>query len=275
MNDYSTSGGSGSGLLIDVLSIGSGQGSITSISVTYAGTNYNLGNDFSTGYSSGTYGGSDALVNITGLVDGQAKTIRLIKPGVYVGTGYKVGGYAGENTVNLGDNTLSIIISEIGNQSPSGTSIAIGRYSGTGGYSNSIALGCGVINSATTQANIGNVLFLDGIYNSDTQSSTPIPASKMTMKGGQVLGYVAKTANYTLTANDYLVNFTSGTVDVTLPTAVGCQGQVYKIKNTGTGIITLKTTSSQTIDGVASGILTLVQWDSIPVMSDGVNYIII
>ena len=65
------------------------------------------------------------------------------------------------------------------NNGTTGTSIAIGRYAGTGGFSNSIALGRGVINSGTTQANIGNVLYINGIYNSDTRSSTPTTGGRV------------------------------------------------------------------------------------------------
>ena len=56
---------------------------------------------------------------------------------------------------------------------PGDSSIAIGRYSGTGGYSNSIAIGHGVINSAARQLNIGNVIYSTSIYNSDTPSAAP------------------------------------------------------------------------------------------------------
>lgn len=90
---------------------------------------------------------------------------------------------------------------------------------------------------------------------------------------GQTMPYVAKTANYTLTAYDYLVNATANSFDLTLPTAVGCTGRQYVLKNSGTGIITVKTTSSQTIDNNASGVLTLVQWDSLVVMSTGSDWI--
>jgi len=69
------------------------------------------------------------------------------------------------------------------NNTVSGTSIAIGRYSGTGGYKDSIALGHGVINSAILQMNFGNALFLTGIYNSDTPSSTPLTASAVSIPG--------------------------------------------------------------------------------------------
>ena len=87
--------------------------------------------------------------------------------------------------------------------------------------------------------------------------------------------YVEKSANFTLTTNDFTVNCTSGTFTLTLPTAVGCTGRIYNMKNVGTGIITIATTSSQTIDGTATGILTLIQYDNLMVQSDGANWIII
>jgi hypothetical protein len=99
--------------------------------------------------------------------------------------------------------------------------------------------------------------------------------SELVVTSAVTLPYVDKTANYTLTTLDYLVNATSGTFDLTLPTAVGVTGQVYVLKNSGTGIITIKTTSSELIDGVASGVLTLVQYDSLKVMSTNSGWIII
>lgn len=86
--------------------------------------------------------------------------------------------------------------------------------------------------------------------------------------------YRGITALRTLDGSDELVNCTSGTFTVTLPTAVGYTKQ-YTIKNIGTGVITLATTSSQTIDGYASGILVLNQYDSYRLRSDGANWIII
>lgn len=102
-----------------------------------------------------------------------------------------------------------------------------------------------------------------------------ISTTAIDLAGGIKKKYVAKTANYTLTSNDYLVDCTSNSFTLTLPTAVGATGQQYVLKNSGTGVITLATTSSQTIDGVASGILTLVQWDSLIVVSNNANWIII
>tara|TARA_R110000868_G_scaffold175724_4_gene412920 strand:- start:2417 stop:2728 length:312 start_codon:yes stop_codon:yes gene_type:complete len=87
--------------------------------------------------------------------------------------------------------------------------------------------------------------------------------------------YVAQTATYGITTSDGTIDCTANSFTVTLPTAVGVAGKSYNIKNSGTGIITIATTSSQTIDGNASGTLTLNQYDNLTVQSDGANWIII
>lgn len=95
-----------------------------------------------------------------------------------------------------------------------------------------------------------NLLFTDGSADS-VGIGTATPNSKLQIVGSLSLPYVAKTADYVLTANDYTVDC-DGTFDITLPTAVGITGRVYIIKNSGVGTITLDTTSSQTIDGLTS-----------------------
>tara|TARA_R110000868_G_scaffold241334_2_gene495899 strand:- start:344 stop:1153 length:810 start_codon:yes stop_codon:yes gene_type:complete len=87
--------------------------------------------------------------------------------------------------------------------------------------------------------------------------------------------YAAKTANYTIAVTDYLVNCTANTFTITLPTALGIAGQQFQIKNSGTGIITINTTSAQVIDDQASGAITLVQWEALYVASDGANWLIL
>lgn len=104
--------------------------------------------------------------------------------------------------------------------------------------------------------------------------SSDNPTSKLTIVGSLGKAYVAKTANYTLTINDYLVNCTANSFAITLPTAVGITGREYVIKNTGSGTITLNTTSSQTIDGGASGSITIAQWKCYTLVSDGANWIV-
>jgi len=91
--------------------------------------------------------------------------------------------------------------------------------------------------------------------------------------GSIVLPYSAQTGTYAIKTSDYLINATSGTYTATLPTAVGCTGKNYIIKNSGAGAITVATTSSQTIDGAATYSL-LLQYKYVHVVSDGANWII-
>jgi predicted ATP-dependent Lon-type protease len=91
--------------------------------------------------------------------------------------------------------------------------------------------------------------------------------------GGINFPYTAVSTTYTVNFDNYLVDCTSGTFTVTLPTSVGNTGQIFVIKNSGSGTITLATTGGQTIDGTSTK--TLLQYGSITVQSDGTNWWII
>ena len=73
-------------------------------------------------------------------------------------------------------------------------------------------------------------------------------------------------------STDYFY-FASGTINITLPTAVGNNNN-YVIKNVGTGTVTIDTTSSQTIDGSLTAPIK-VQYLSLTLISDGANWNII
>ncbi len=73
------------------------------------------------------------------------------------------------------------------------------------------------------------------------------------------------------TPNDTL-NCTSGTFTVNLPTAVGIQGVVYTLVNSGTGIITLDGNGTETINGSTD--IPLNTQESRTVQSDGSNWLI-
>ena len=90
--------------------------------------------------------------------------------------------------------------------------------------------------------------------------------------GGITYPLTGINASYSVGENDYLIDVTGNTITVTLPTAVGVNGKNYVIKNRGTDVVTVETTSSQTIDGVNTK--TLNNNDSIEVISDGSNWII-
>jgi hypothetical protein len=102
---------------------------------------------------------------------------------------------------------------------------------------------------------------------------TTTPSSTFDLHGSFELNLVNKTANYTA-ASETIINCTANSFTVTLPTAVGVDGRHYVVKNSGAGVITVATTSSQTIDGVTTKSLPT-QYDKMTVVSDGANWIII
>lgn len=70
-------------------------------------------------------------------------------------------------------------------------------------------------------------------------------------------------------STDY-VYFCTGTITITLPTAVGNTNR-YTIKNMGTGVITIATTSAQTIDGSSTAVMTI-QYQSLDLVSNNSNW---
>ncbi len=100
--------------------------------------------------------------------------------------------------------------------------------------------------------------------------------SKLTVNGSVAFAYVPKTANYTATISDYTIECTSGTFQVTLPTAVGITGREYVIVNSGAGTITIGTTSSQTFVNVTATptTLTMATIGARTVISNGANWML-
>lgn len=96
--------------------------------------------------------------------------------------------------------------------------------------------------------------------------------------GGFLTNFVSKSAAYTLTTTDYTVvaDATGGAFTITLPTAVGCTGQVYLIKKTDSSgnAVTVGTTSSQTIDAGSTYSLSA-QYKYVSIQSNGANWVII
>jgi lysophospholipase L1-like esterase len=134
--------------------------------------------------------------------------------------------------------------------------------------------------TANGQIDFFNALFMTGSsYSGTTVNSgkmglfTPAPNSTLQINGSTSYSYVEKTAAYTLTTSDRTVNFTTGTENATLPTAVGITGREYIINNSGTGTVTTNTTSSQTINGATT--FALAQNKYVHVLSTGANWIIV
>lgn len=95
-----------------------------------------------------------------------------------------------------------------------------------------------------------------------------------TAASSTTLPFTNKTSTYVVDNTDCVVNCTSGTFTVTLPTAVGITGQYFVIKNSGTGVITIDANGSETIDGVLNKILA-VQYEGMILVSNGANWIVI
>ena len=82
-----------------------------------------------------------------------------------------------------------------------------------------------------------------------------------------------KSANYTITSSDNTINATTSAIVITLPTAVGINGQEFTIINSSSGNVTIATTSSQLIGNfTTSTTYTLASDKSITVKSDNSNY---
>lgn len=125
------------------------------------------------------------------------------------------------------------------------------------------------INQTGTASGISRGLFV----NPTLTSAVDFRAIEAT-NGSIVLPYATAAATYAIKTSDYLLNCTSGTFTATLPTAVGCTGKNYVLKNSGTGTITIATTSSQTIDGATTYSLNA-QYKYVHVVSNGANWIVI
>lgn len=87
---------------------------------------------------------------------------------------------------------------------------------------------------------------------------------------------VSKSGDYTLTGADGIVqgDTSSAAITFTLLTAVGISGKSFILKNIGSKVLTIATTSAQTIDGATTYKINQ-KYSSITVISDGANWIII
>ena len=73
-----------------------------------------------------------------------------------------------------------------------------------------------------------------------------------------------------VTVNTRYIYLVSGTTTITMPTAIG-NTNMYTVKNVGSNIVTIATTSSQTIDGSTS-VPIKVKYTSLTLVSDGANW---
>src|SRR5580658_8236002 len=120
-----------------------------------------------------------------------------------------------------------------------------------------------------------SVLLASTVY-AQVGIGTVSPLSTLDVRGSFSGNYRSFTANTTASSTDYALAFTGTTASsVTLPDATTCTGRIYLLKNANTAgvtpLVTVITTSSQTIDGASSYLLD--QHDeSVMVTSNGTNW---
>ena len=90
--------------------------------------------------------------------------------------------------------------------------------------------------------------------------------------GNPKVSYTATNTPITTNFTYQVLNIIGNSNAITLQTAASNQALAYWLINTGTGTVPLNTTSSQTVDGYASGTLKLYQGDGMQVISDNSNW---
>lgn len=86
--------------------------------------------------------------------------------------------------------------------------------------------------------------------------------------------YTSISGTYTIALTDCVVDCTANTFTVTLPTAIGLQGQIFTVKNSGTGVVTVAAAGGEFIDGAATRIIA-VQYESLTIVSTNTGWIVV
>jgi Chaperone of endosialidase len=125
-----------------------------------------------------------------------------------------------------------------------------------------------------------NLLLLSVLCYSSIHAQTGIgtatPNSMLDVRGSVSLNYRAFTSNTTITSADNVLVFTgTSATTITLPTAAGCTGRRYTIKNAATtpSLLTVATTPAETIDGMLYWILDEAN-EAVEVSSNGSNWLV-
>ena len=112
----------------------------------------------------------------------------------------------------------------------------------------------------------------EGFYWYDAGNSVYVPLDS------RRLPLTTKTADYTAKLTDCVIigNATSGNIAITLPTAIGCNGQFYSFKKTdaSANTVTITGVGGQTIEGAANKVLGT-QYQTTSIVSDNANWWII
>lgn len=135
------------------------------------------------------------------------------------------------------------------------------------------ALGLRSIYIASSDSAGRGTRILGGVVATNNTLTLPILSGTLGFHPAVV---ASQTTTYPITTTDYFVPLSgaSGAFSATLPTAVGATGKIYALKRTDStiaNVVTVATTSSQTIDGITTTTLNT-QYEGIKVISDGSNW---
>ena len=174
----------------------------------------------------------------------------------------------GSNNIAIGVLAGEKIADGVTTNSSADNSVFLGFLSSpqAASQTNQIVIGYNAIGNGSNTTVIGN----SSITNAEIKGNLK--------SNGQTLSVVTKTSAYTALISDQIIvaNASTAAFNVTLPTAAGVAGQVYTIKriNSGSNNVTVGTTSSQTIDGSTTYVLSA-QYNFVQVVSDGANWVIV
>ena len=162
------------------------------------------------------------------------------------------------------------------------TNFNAGISSAGGTFSALTRFNAGISASGATfngPVNLTNTLLINGTQGSNNQvlTSTGSGITWAAVPAGfsRSINTITSSTTAGSTANiDYVYNGnTSGNINLTLPTAVSNTNR-YTVKNSNIGILTVLTTSSQTIDGLTGYALSK-QYQAIDLLSDNSNWFIV
>jgi len=119
----------------------------------------------------------------------------------------------------------------------------------------------------------GNTYFTSGLSANTLFVSGLTQTSGITSTGGITFKQVTINSSYTATTSDYMIDVTSGTFSVTLPSAVGIQGRLLVVKNNGGGAVTVQPVLGQNIDD--KPFIILGETNTIQLASNGSNWVAI
>lgn len=241
--------------------------SVTENAATYNNVTINSGNATLTTANATYVNISSALrtQSLTGYLYGNANTGNVSASTTIPNAGLT------NSSITLGNATLTLggTTTSVGNLTLANANVTSVASTFPNSYlaNSSATLGNATITLGSTTTSVGNLTLTNVTINSGSISNVAIGAAITT----KTTGYTATTSDETV-----LANASTGVFNVTLPTAVGATGKIYVIKkiDSTANVVTVNTTSSQTIDGALTRALSY-QYDAIQVQTDGANWFII